>query len=113
MMNKFLAVLLVSAAPVSPAFAETFHYACTRPNRADGSTLRYALTVNTNRHVVTLLQHFPPYGSQTFRILPGQSDCAKYGWILDGGGSFCTATQGSGTLDWHGLEFDCDQADTE
>jgi hypothetical protein len=28
------------------------------------------------------------------------------------GATFCAATQGVGTLDWHGLEFGCDQADT-
>ena len=73
-----------------------------------------ALTVNTDRGIVKLIEHGPPHTLTTFRILKvATSDvCGKYGWILNGA-TFCTATQGVGTLDWHGHEFDCDQADTE
>ena len=40
------------------------------------------------------------------------TECGKYGWALNNGAMFCTATQGVGTLDWRGNEFACDQADT-
>jgi hypothetical protein len=89
-------------------YAETFHYSC------KSGDSRYALTVNTDRGIVTLVEHGPPHTLTTFRILKVATFdvCGKYGWILNGA-TFCTATQGVGTLDWHGLEFDCDQADTE
>ena len=91
------------------AHAKTFHYSC-----KSGDT-RYALTVNTDRGIVKLLPHGPPHTLTTFRILKVATFdvCAKYGCILNGA-TFCTATQGVGSLDWHGHElFDCDQADTE
>ena len=90
------------------AHAKTFHYSC------KSGDSRYALTVNTDRGTVKLVEHGPPHTLTTFRILKVATidECGKYGWILNGA-TFCTATQGVGTLDWHGREFDCDQADTE
>jgi hypothetical protein len=87
--------------------AATLHYAC------KSNDDRYALTVNTDRHVVKLFDNFPPHKTTTFRILnvATMDVCAKYGWILNGA-TFCTATQGVGTFDWHGIELDCDEADT-
>jgi hypothetical protein len=115
-MKKFAAPTAALLVTIGSANAETYHYACSRPDHsAPGSTLRYAYTVNTDRSgargVIKLTQHFPPHASQTFRIL-GQGDCGKDGWAVEGG-TFCTATQGYATFKWHGLEFDCDQADTE
>jgi hypothetical protein len=111
-MRTFVAPLLCTSA----SNAETYHYACTRPNRADGGTLRYAFTVNIKRSgdrgVIKMTQYFPPYASQEFRILGRSMECAKYGWAVGDGGMFCTATKGVASFSWHGLEFDCDQADT-
>jgi hypothetical protein len=109
-MGKTLATLAVMAF-VGTAHAEarrTFHYACKSGESS------YALTVNTDRGIVKLTAHQPPFTLTTFRILKVATDdvCGKYGWILNGA-TFCTATQGVGTLDWHGHVFDCDQADTE
>jgi hypothetical protein len=91
----------------------TFHYAC--QNKNDGS--RYALTVNTKLNVVTLMEHGSPHTVTTFRIVraanPLNDECGKGGWVLNGGVTFCYATQGAGGFEWHGREFDCDQADTE
>jgi hypothetical protein len=101
-----LALLLTMA----NANAETLHYSC----KSDDA--RYALTINTDRHIVKLLEHGYGRGPHqlTFKILKvAPSDvCAKYGWILNGA-TFCTATQGVGDLSWNGLEFDCDLAETE
>ncbi len=109
-MKKFLITLLASAAIITPALADDniFHYSC----KSDDS--RYALTVNTDRGIIKLDQQAPPHTLTTFRILKEATDdvCAKYGWILKGA-TFCIATQGVGTLDWHGHVFNCDQADTE
>jgi hypothetical protein len=105
-MRKTLATLALMAL-AGTAHARTFHYACKSGDD------RYALTVNTDRSVVKLLEQGPPHGTTTFKILRVAPDCGKYGWTLSGGATICTATQGVGTLDWHGREFDCDQADTE
>jgi hypothetical protein len=106
-----LTVLMASittAAGGGTAHAKTFHYAC------KSGEDRYALTVNTDRGIVKLVEHQPPFTLTTFRIRKVATDdvCGKYGWILNGA-TFCTATQGVGTLDWRGNKFDCDQADTE
>jgi hypothetical protein len=91
------------------AHARTFHYAC------KSGEDRYALTVNTDQGIVTLREHGPPRTITTFRILKGgiPDECGKYGWALNNGATFCTYTQGAGSLNWRGNELDCDQADTE
>jgi hypothetical protein len=107
-MGKTLLATLAVMAFARMAHAKTFHYSC------KSGDSRYVLTVNTDRGIVKLVEHGPPHTLTTFRILKVATIdvCAKYGWILNGA-TFCTATQGVGTLDWHGHEFDCDQADTE
>ncbi len=102
-MSRIVALAIMVFA--GTAHAETFHYAC---NSGDS---RYALTVNTDRGIVKLIEHQPPFTLTTFRILR-VATCGKYGWILNGA-TFCGATQGYATLDWHRHKFDCDQADTE
>ena len=104
-----LATALALCAGAGTAHAKTFHYAC------KSGEDRYALTVNTDRSIVTMIKHGPPHSRTTFRILKVASgdECGKYGWILSGGATFCTATQGVGTLDWNGQELGCDQADTK
>jgi hypothetical protein len=104
--KTFVTLAVIAFAGV--AHAKTFHYSC---NSGDS---RYALTVNTDRRIVKLVEHGGPHTLTTFRILKvAPSDvCAKYGWILNGA-TFCIATQGVADLDWHGRGFDCDQADTE
>jgi hypothetical protein len=82
------------------------------PLRVHEGESRYSLTVNTDRKIVKLLERQPPHKLTTFRILKVSADCGKYGWELNNA-TFCTATQGVGTLDWNGREFDCIQADTE
>src|SRR5262249_52348486 len=98
-MGKTVTTLAVMAF-AGVAHANTLHYAC-----KSGDT-RYALTVNTDRRIVKLVEHRAPHTLTTFRILKVATFnvCAKYGWILNGA-TFCTATQGVGTLDWHGREF--------
>ena len=99
---------LVFATCAQAADSRTFHYACKKGDD------RYAFTVNTSRSIAKLVEHFPPHATTTFRVLKViPEDCGKDGWALSDGAKFCTATQGVGTLDWHGHEFDCDQADTE
>lgn len=106
MMRRTLATLALMAL-AQPAYARTFHHAC------QSRDSRYALTVDTDRRIVKLIEHGPPHTLTTFRILKEATDeCGRSGWILNGA-TFCTATQGVGTLDWHGHEIDCDQADTE
>jgi hypothetical protein len=102
-----LAAALALCAGAGTAHAKTFHYAC------KSGEDRYALTVNTDRGIVKLIEHGPPHTLTTFRILKVATECGKYGWALNNGAMFCTATQGVGTLDWRGNQFDCDQADTE
>jgi hypothetical protein len=105
-MRKTLATLALMAF-AGTAHADTFHYAC------KSGESRFALTVNTDRGIVKLVEHGPPHTLTTFRILKVATGvCGKYGWILNGA-TFCTCTQGSGSLNWHGNELDCDQADTE
>jgi hypothetical protein len=108
-MLKSLLLATLTLALVGTAHARSFHYAC------QSGEDRYALTVNTDRSIVTMTEQGPPHSRTTFRILKVASgdDCGKYGWILSGGATFCTATQGVGTLDWNGQELDCDQADTK
>lgn len=88
--------------------ARTFHYAC------KSGEAHYALTVDTNRRIVSLREHAAPHTLTKFRILKQATidECGKYGWILSGA-LFCIFTQGSGSLDWQGREFDCNQADAE
>ena len=102
-----LAAALALCAGAGTAHAKTFHYAC------KSGEDRYALTVNTDRGIVKLIEHGPPHTLTTFRILKVATECGKYGWALNNGAMFCTATQGVGTLDWRGNQFDGDQADTE
>jgi hypothetical protein len=59
------------------AHARTFHYAC-----KSGET-RYALTVNTDRRIVKLIEQGPPHTITTVRILKEADECGKYGWILN------------------------------
>jgi len=106
-MLKSLLLATLTLALVGTAHARTYHYAC------QSAEDRYALTVNTDRSIVTLTEQGPPHSRTTFRILKVNADCGKYGWALSGGATFCTATQGDGTLDWNGQELDCDQADTK
>ena len=109
-MTKLLATAVVLVALTgATAHARTFNYACRSENGED----RYALTVNTDRNIVKMAKHGPPDTLTTFRILKVDPECGKYGWTLSNGAMFCTATQGSGTLDWRGNIFDCDQANTE
>jgi hypothetical protein len=89
------------------ANARTFHYTCTSGDE------RYAFTVNTDQRTAKLIVRAPTRTLATFRILKVSADCAKYGWNLSDDATFCTATQGVGTLEWRGMELDCDQADTE
>jgi hypothetical protein len=107
-MRKTLATLTLIAL-AGTAHAATFHYAC------KSSESRYALTVNTDRGIVKVVEIGGPRTVTTFRILKVAplDVCAKYGLILNGA-TFCTATQGVAGLDWHGHEsLDCDAADTE
>jgi hypothetical protein len=106
-MKTILTIAATLLALSGAAHARTFHYTCT--NGDD----RYALTVNTDQRTVKLVKRAPTSTVATFRILKVSQDCAKYGWSLSGNASFCTATQGVGTLEWSGSELDCDQADTE
>ena len=87
-MGKTVATLAVIAF-AGVAHANTFHYSC----RSNNS--RYALTVNTDRRIVKLVEHGGSHTLTTFQILKvAASDvCAKYGWILNGA-TFCIATQG-------------------
>jgi hypothetical protein len=94
------------AAHAEPA-GNVFHYAC------KSYDAHYALTVNTNRGIVKMLAHRVPYTLTTFRILKAIPPCGKGGWTLSDGAIFCYYTQGGASLDWHGHEFECDQADTE
>jgi hypothetical protein len=107
-MRKTLATLALMAF-AGTAHAATFHYAC------KSGESRYALTVNTDRGIVKLVEVGGTRTLTTFRILKvaPMDVCAKYGWILNGA-TFCTATQGVADLNWPGHEsLDCDQADTE
>jgi hypothetical protein len=88
----------------------TFHYSC-----KSSSDSRYALTVNTNRGIVKLVELGGARTLKTFRILEEATIdvCAKHGWILNGA-TFCAATQGVADLSWQGHDyFDCDQVDME
>ena len=106
--TKYLsAAALALCAVAGTAHAKTFHYAC------KSGEDRYALTVNTDRGIVKLMKYEPPFAITTFRSLKVDTECGKYGWALNNGATFCTATQGVGTLGWRGNRFDCDQADTE
>jgi hypothetical protein len=92
------------------AHAATYHYAC------KNSESRYALTVNTDRGIVKVVEIGGTRTVTTFRILKVAplDVCAKYGFILNGA-TFCTATQGVADLsNWDGHEsLDCDAADTD
>ncbi len=107
-MKKFVLVITALIVWSATAHADNvFHYAC------KSEDARYALTVKPNRGIVKLQDHGPPFTLTTFRILKAIPPCGKGGWTLNDGATFCYATQGVGTLSWHGHEFDCDQADTE
>jgi hypothetical protein len=113
-MKLLLAMLTASMALVgTAAHARTFHYACQSSNTDD--EYRYALTVNTDQRIVTLLRKSTPHMHATFRIQREATldECAKYGWMLNSNAKFCTATQGFGTLNWNGEEIACDNADTK
>lgn len=90
------------------AHAETYHYAC-RTGEA-----RYALTVNTDKGIVKLNEHGPSGPPTTFKIKREATvdECGKFGWILDDA-ILCTYTQGVASLDWHGRELECDNADAD
>jgi hypothetical protein len=100
-------IAALTLALAGTAHARTYHYAC------QSGDDRYALTVNTDRSVVTMAAQQPPHSRKTLRILKVSADCGKYGWALSEGATFCTATQGVGTLEWKGQEFECSQADTD
>jgi hypothetical protein len=106
-MKKLLLIASLAAlAMMSTAQADVFHYAC------KGEASRYAVTVNTAKATVKMQDHGPSGKLTTFRILNDDpSTCGKGGWSLNDGTTFCYATQGVGSLSWHGHEFDCDQAD--
>jgi hypothetical protein len=106
---KYAALGLLVFGSVEAACAETaFHYACTS---GDG---RYALTVNTDKHIVKLVEKASPHTITTFRILKVSPNCAKYGLELSNNATFCTATQGVADLNWPGHDaLDCDEADTD
>jgi hypothetical protein len=108
-MKKLILTAVAALALTGTAHARIFNYACTSGED------RYALTVNTDRGIVRLVEQGPPHKLTTFRILKVATadECGKYGWTLNNGAMFCTATQGVGTLDWRGNEYDCDQANTE
>jgi hypothetical protein len=99
------ALMLVASAIAKPA--NVFHYAC------KGEDAHYAITVNPDRGIVKMQDQGPSGTLTTFRILKDDDDCGKGGWTLSSGASFCYATQGVGTLTWHGHDIACDQADTE
>ena len=111
-MKKFVLVTVTLVALAAPASAEpagnVYHYAC------KSGEDRYALTVHDNRGIVKMQEQGPPFTFTTFRILrsvmPG---CGKGGWTLSDGAVFCYYTHGAGSLDWHGKDYECDQADTE
>jgi hypothetical protein len=111
-MTTKTSIMIAAAAALfatTTAHAYTFHYAC----RSDDA--RYALTVNTDRRIVKLIEMGQGHTLTTFRIrrMATVDVCAKSGWVLSGDATSCTATQGVGTLNWHGPELDCDNADTE
>ena len=85
--------LAIVAVSITAAHAKTFNYAC------KSGEDRYALTVNTDRGIVKLQVHGPPFTLTTFRILKVAGECGKYSWALKNGAMFCTATQGVGTLE--------------
>jgi hypothetical protein len=91
---------------VSLPNASTYHYAC--KNGDD----RYALTVNEKQRIVKLIARAPTRPIMTF-LIQGMGDCGKYGWALSNGAQFCTATQGYGSLEWRGKEYECDLAETD
>jgi hypothetical protein len=102
-----LAAVAVTTVMVSATHASTYRYTCKKGD------IRYVLTVNEDRNgrgTIRLIRRSPTVPIITFRIL-GQGDCGKYGWQLDNDATFCTATQGVGTLNWGAEEYDCDQAD--
>jgi hypothetical protein len=86
-----------------------FHYAC---HHAD---THYSLTVNDTRKIVKMQEQGGTLTS--FRVLKSIDDpevCARGGWSLSGGTTFCYFTQGEASLHWQGHDdLDCDQADTE
>jgi hypothetical protein len=104
-----VASLVVTIGTRFAAYADNvFHYAC------KSGEDRYAITVNPDRGIVKMQDHGPPHTLTTFRIVKGVTpDCGRGGWKLSDGAVFCYATQGVGTLSWHGHDYDCDQADTE
>src|SRR5439155_1432245 len=75
-MTRTIIALAVFAATLTPALVGTahalsFHYAC------QSGEDRYALTVNTDRSVVTMTEKGPPHSRTTFRILKVNPDCGK------------------------------------
>jgi hypothetical protein len=106
--SSFVVLTLIAGLARAEPAGNVFHYACTQGDE------RYALTVNENRGIVKLLNRAAPYKLTTFRIVTNViPDCGKGGWTLNDGAVFCYATQGAGTLVWHGHDYNCDQADTE
>jgi hypothetical protein len=79
--------------------ANIFHYAC------KGEDARYAVTVNLDRHMVKVRDQGPSGTLTTFHILKDDDDCGKGGWTLNDNASFCYATQGDGSLTWHGKDW--------
>jgi hypothetical protein len=105
-MKKLILTSVAALALAGTAHAKTFHYAY------HSGEDRYVLLVNTDRGIVTLTARGPTRKLATFKILKtAPADCAKYGWALNDGAMFCTATQGVADLNWGGKQFDCDQAD--
>lgn len=102
---------MFAAPAIAKPTGDVFHYAC----RTDDS--HYALTLNFDAkgsHGVVKMQDNGPSGERTtFRILKDKDDCGKGGWTLSNNATFCYATQGYGTLTWHGKDIECDQADTD
>jgi hypothetical protein len=95
---------------IGSAQADVLHYAC----KGEGS--RYSLTMNMDRNSIKMQDHGPSAKIITFRMLSGSPDntpdaCARGGWTLSDGATFCYYTQGAASLSWHGHDYECDQAD--
>ena len=112
-MKKYLALIALIAGITAANADDVIHYAC---HSGDN---RYALTVNTDRAIVKMIDHGPPHTETTFRIIKDAGeDCGKGGWILNENGTrgvgvvtFFTRHKVLGIFKWHGHAFDCDQAD--
>jgi hypothetical protein len=107
-----LTALLAVIANLGKAHAKDYHYACKR-----GDDI-YALRVHVQKGgqgYVKMQQRSPTTAPITFRILRNAQidDRGKGGWKLSDGATFCYYTQGVGSLEWRGKNYECQQADVE